>query len=49
MLSENDKMLLKNEEVTKEFNQYFGNITDSLNVYKFSDKNVCEGLDNIDN
>ena len=40
MLIENDKMLLKNEEVAKEFNQYFGHITDSPDlfdniVYKF--------------
>ena len=27
MLIENDKMLLKNEEIAEEFNQYFGNIT----------------------
>ena len=26
MLIENDKMLLKNEEVAKEFNKYFGHI-----------------------
>ena len=46
MLIENDKMLLKNEEVAKEFNQYFGHITDSL---EFPDVRVCEGLDDIDN
>ena len=33
MLIENDKMLLKNEEVAKEFNQYFGHITDSLDLF----------------
>ena len=37
MLIENDKMLLKNEEVAKEFNQYFGHITDSLDLYEFPD------------
>ena len=30
-----DKMLLKNEEVPKEFNQYFGHITDSLDYMNF--------------
>ena len=49
MLIENDKMLLKNEEVAKEFNQYFGHITDSLDLYEFPDVRVCEGLDDIDN
>ena len=38
MLIENDKMLLKNEEVGKEFNQYFGHITDSLDLYEFPDE-----------
>ena len=42
-------MLLKNEEVTKEFNQYFGHIPDSLDLYEFPDEKVCEGVDNIDN
>ena len=49
MLIENDKMLLKHEEVTKEFNQYFGHITDSLDLYEFPDVRVCKGLDDIDN
>ena len=49
MLIENDKMLLKNEEVAKEFNQYFGHITDSLDSYEFPDVRVCEGQDDIDN
>ena len=49
MLIENDKMLLKNEEVAKEFNQYFGHITDSLDMYEFPDVRVCEGRDDIDN
>ena len=30
-------MLLNNEEVPKEFNQCFGHITDSLNLYEFPD------------
>ena len=42
MLTEYDKMLLKNQEVGKVFNQYFGHITDSI-------EKVCEGLDDIDN
>ena len=46
MLIENDKMLLKNKEV---FNQYFGHITDSLDLYEFPHEKVCEGLDDIDN
>ena len=49
MLIENDKMLLKNEEVAKEFNQYFGHITDSLVLYEFPDARVCEGRNDIDN
>ena len=49
MLIENDKMLLKNEEVAKEFNQYFWHITDSLDLYEFHDEKVCEGLNDIDN
>ena len=49
MLIENDKMLLKNEEVGKVFNQYFGHITDSLDLHEFPDGKVCEGLDDIDN
>ena len=42
MLTEYDKLLLKNEEVGKVFNQYFGHINDSI-------EKVCEGLDDIDN
>ena len=49
MLIENDKRLLKNEEVAQEFNQYFGHITNSLDLYEFPDENVCEGLNDIDN
>ena len=49
MLIENDKMLLKNEEAGKVFNQYFGHITDSLDLYEFPDEKVCEGLDDNDN
>ena len=45
MLNEDDKMLLKNEEVAKEFNQYFGHVTDSLDLYEW----VCEGQDDVDN
>ena len=49
MLIENDKMLLKNEEVAEVFNQYLRHITDSLDLYEFPDEKVCEGLDDIDN
>ena len=49
MLIENNKMLLKNEEVGKVFNQYFGHITDSLDLYEFPNEKVCGGLDDIDN
>ena len=49
MLIENYKMLLKNEEAVKEFNQYFGHITDSLDLYEFPDGKVWEGLDDINN
>ena len=49
MLTENDKVLLKNEEVAKKFNQYFGHITDSLILYEFPDVRGCERLDDIDN
>ena len=38
-----------NEEITKEYNQYFRHITDFLNLYEFSDVRICEGLDDIDN
>ena len=48
-LIENDKMLLKTEEVAKEFNQYFGHITDYLDLCEFPDEKVCEGLDDIKN
>ena len=27
-----------------QFNQYFGHITDSLDLYEFPDEKVCEGL-----
>ena len=49
MLIENDKMLLINEEVGEVFNQYFGHITDSLDLFEFPDEKICEGLDDIDN
>ena len=45
---ENDKMLLKNEEAGKEFNQHFGHITDSLDLYEFPYETVCEGLADVD-
>ena len=42
-------MLLNNEEIGKEFNQNSGHITDSFNLYEFSDVKFYEGLDDIDN
>ena len=42
-------MLLKNEEVGKEFNQYFGHVTECLDLYEFPDEKICEELDDIDN
>ena len=42
MLIKKDKMLLKNEEVAKEFNQYFGHITTSLDLYESSFVKVCQ-------
>ena len=49
MLIENDKILLKNEEVGTVFNQCFGHITDFLDLYEFPDEKVCEGVDDIEN
>ena len=46
---ENDKILLKSEEVAKEFKQYFGHITDYLDLYEFPDERINEGLNDIDN
>ena len=46
MLLGKDKMLKKNEEVAKEFNQYYGHIPDSLNLYESPYEKVSEGLDN---
>ena len=45
MLLENDKLLLKNQEVAKEF----GHIIDSFDLHEFPDGSVCKGLDDIDN
>ena len=36
-------------KVGKVFNQYFGHITDSIDLHVFPDIKVCEGLGNIDN
>ena len=49
MLIEKDKMVLNNEEVAKGFDQYFGHINDSLDLYEYPYQEVCEGLDDIDN
>ena len=45
MLIEKNKMLLKNELVGNEFNQYFEHITNSLDLCEFPYEKVCEGLD----
>ena len=45
MLIENDKMLLNNEEIAKEFNQYFGHNTDSLDLYEFLDVSEVSAKD----
>ena len=45
MLIENDKMLLNNEEIAKEFNQYFGHNTDSLDLYEFPDVSEVSAKD----
>ena len=42
---ESDKNEIKNEEVAKEFNQYFGHITDFLDLYELPYEKVCKGLD----
>ena len=50
MLIEKDKMLLKNGEVAKEINQYFGHTIDSLDLYGSPyEKVFYEGLGDIDN
>ena len=49
MFIKKDKMLLKNEEVAKEFNQYFGHITASLDLYESSFVKVCQWLRDFDN
>ena len=55
MLIEKDKMLLKNEEIAKRFNQYFEYITDVKRIsflitdlYEFSCEKAYEGLDDFD-
>ena len=55
MLIEKDKMLLKNEEIAKKFNQYFEYITDVKRIsflitdlYEFSCEKAYEGQDDFD-
>ena len=48
MLIKKDKMLLTNEEVAKEFNQYFGHINDSLDLYGSFYEKFWEELVHID-
>ena len=48
MLIKKDKMLLTNEEVAKEFNQYFGHINDSLDLYESFYEKFWEELVDID-
>ena len=40
--------MIKNKEIAKKFNQYFGHITDSLDLYECPDIRLCDGLDDID-
>ena len=49
MLIENDKMILDNERVSKNFNNYFSQIVDSLDLYEFPLKPSREYADEIDN
>ena len=49
MLTENDKMILDNESVSEEFNNYFSQIFDSLDLYEFPSELRKEYADEIDN
>ena len=50
MLIENDKMIiLDNESVSEEFNIYFSQVVDSLDLYEFPSEQRREYADEIDN
>ena len=49
MLIENDKMILDNESVSENFNNYFSQIVDTLDLYKFPSKPRRECTDEIGN
>ena len=50
MLIENDKMIiLDNESVSEEFNIYFSQLVDSLDLYEFPSEPCREYADKIDN
>ena len=49
MLIENDKMILDNESVSEKFNNYFSQIVDPLDLYKFPSKSRREYADEIYN
>ena len=49
MLIENDKMILDNERVSENFNNYFSQIVDSLDLYEFPSKPSREYAEEIDN
>ena len=50
MLIENDKMIiLDNESVSEEFNNYFSQVVDFLNLYEFPSEPHRENADKIDN
>ena len=50
MLIENDKMItLDNESVSEEFNNYFSQVLDSLDLYEFPSEPRREYADEIDN
>ena len=39
ILNENGNLILKNEEIAKTFNDYFGSIVENLNLHYWEDKN----------
>ena len=49
MLIENDKMILYNESVSENFNNYFSQIVDSLGLFEFPSKLRREYADKMDN
>ena len=49
MLIENDKMVLDNESVSEECNNYFSQIVDSFDLYEFPLEPCREYVDDVDN